>query len=69
MANTESLKAMKNTVHSIAESLLEVARIEGVDSINIHASIQHNGSGFISGFAIDGETLLFDFREIVGYDE
>lgn len=62
-------EALKRSVHSIAEALLDIAQVDNVDSINVHASVQRSGSGYISGFAVNGDTLLFDFREIVGADE
>ena len=64
--------ALQRSVHSIAESLLDVAQIEGVESINIHVISDRrygDGSGYISGFAVNGKRLLFDFCEIVGSDE
>jgi len=43
-----------------------------VESINIHVISDRrygDGSGYISGFAVNGKRLLFDFCEIVGSDE
>ena len=66
---TSADSALWRSVHSIAEALLDIAQVESVDSINVHASIQRDGNGYISGFAVEADRLLFDFREIVAVDE
>lgn len=61
----DNLSQAKKGLREIAHALFSYAQICGIESMNVHVR-QGDSHNYMSGFAVNGDELLFDFMELEG---